>query len=161
PITDDFIDDLRVRFDTKYHIKFSETDILSVLNVLARERSYHPIKRFIESKKWDKTPRAESLFIDYLGADDNQYIRDTTRKWLAGAVARVYQPGIKFEIIPILQGVQGSGKSTMASKLGGDYFTDSLQTMGKTKDDYQVLVNNWIVELGELASMNSTETETI
>lgn len=161
PVNDDFLDNLRVRFDTKYHVKFSDADILSVLNVLARERSYHPIKEFIESKKWDNVPRAETLFIDYLGADDNQYIRDTTRKWLAGSVARIYQPGIKFEIIPILQGTQGIGKSTIASKLGGDYFTDSLQAMGKTKDDYQMLVSNWIIELGELASMNSTETETI
>lgn len=161
PINDGLLDDFRVRFDTKYQVKFSDNDILSVLNVMAREQSYHPIKDFIESKKWDSVPRVEKLFIDYLGADDNQYIRDTTRKWLAGAVARIYEPGIKFEIIPILQGTQGIGKSTIAAKLGGDYFTDSLQGLGKTKDDYQLLASNWIVELGELASMNSTETETI
>lgn len=160
PINDNFINNLRLMVDQLYLITFSKDDVLTVVNQLARElNTYHPIKKMIESKPWDGTNRVESLFIDYLGADNNEYIQMVTRKWLVGAVARIYNEGVKFELVPILQGKQGKGKSTIASKLGGKYFVDSLKTLGKTKDDYQLLVGSWIIELGELASLNSTETE--
>ena len=165
-IDDNFIRQLRINIDKYYTtdtkiMDFSENDIFTMVNEIARDNSFHPIKQMIESKEWDGVERAETLFIDYLGADDNRYIRESTRKWLAGSVARIYEPGVKFEIIPILQGKQGIGKSTIASKLGGTYFTDSLQGLGNTKDDYQMLIGTWIAELGELSSLSSTKVETI
>lgn len=162
PINDDFITDVRLAVDSKYYVTFSKEDTLQMVNSIARERnSYHPIKRAIESKEWDGVPRAETIFIDYLGADDISYTRSVTRKWLAGAVARIYEPGIKMEIVPVLQGKQGVGKSTLVGKLGGEYFVDSLASLGNTKDDYQLLIGAWIVELGELNSLNSTNTEKV
>lgn len=104
-------------------------------------------------------PRAERYFIDYLGAEDNEYTRAVTRKWLAGAVKRVYQPGCKFELVPILEGKQGLGKSTAARNLFPTKFSDSLKSMGKTDEDYKKLQGNWIMELGELSAMKKTEIE--
>lgn len=161
PIDDFTLDILRAHFDEKYQLKFSKDDIYTAVNAYARERSYHPIKQMIESKEWDKTPRAETVFIDYLGVDDSVYTRAVTRKWLTGAVARIYEPSIKFEMVPILQGKQGAGKSTVAQKLGGEYFNDSLMGMGRNKDDYQQLIGTWIIELAELSSMNKTDIETM
>lgn len=162
PITDEFIADLRLSVDAEYYMTFTKEDILQMVSSIARERnSYHPIKQIIESKPWDGISRAESIFIDYLGADNNDYVRAVARKWLAGAAARIYEPGAKMEMVPVLQGKQGVGKSTLASKLGGEFFVDSLASLGKTKDDYQLLIGSWIIELGELASFNSTETEKV
>lgn len=161
-ITDEFIADLRLSIDAAYYMTFTKEDILQMVSSIAREKnSYHPIKQIIEAEKWDGRQRIENLFIDYLGADDNSYVQAVARKWLTGAVARIYEPGIKMEMVPVLQGKQGVGKSTLASKLGGEYFVDSLASLGKSKDDYQLLIGSWIIELGELASFNSTETEKV
>lgn len=160
PINDNLLNELRLDVDKQYRMTFTKDDVLTTLNLLARElNTYHPIKRMIESKEWDNEQRAETLFIDYLGAENNEYIRTVAKKWLVGSVARIYQPGVKFELVPILQGKQGKGKSTMADKLGGEFFIDSLKSLGKTKDDFQLLIGAWIVELAELASLNATETE--
>lgn len=161
-ITDSFISELRLSVDSKYQVTFSKDDVMDMTVSIAKERnSYHPIKQMIESKKWDGTPRAETIFIDYLGADDIHYTRSVAKKWLAGAVARIYEPGIKMEIVPVLQGKQGIGKSTLVSKLGGEYFLDTLASLGNSKDDYQLLIGTWIVELAELASLDSTKTEKV
>jgi len=161
-ITDEFIADLRLSVDSKYYITFTKEDVLQMVNSIAREKnSYHPIKQIIEGKEWDGISRAETIFIEYLGADDISYTRAVARKWLAGAIARIYEPGIKMEIVPVLQGKQGIGKSTLAGKLGGAFFVDTLASMGNTKDDYQLLIGSWIVELGELSSLNSTNTEKV
>lgn len=160
PINDNLLNRLRLSVDKEYLITFTKDDILTTLDLVARDlNTYNPIKKMIESKEWDNVQRAETIFIDYLGAEDNEYIRTVTRKWLVGAVSRIYKPGIKFEMVPILQGKQGKGKSSIADKIGGQYFVDSLKSLGKSKDDYQLLIGAWIIELGELASLKSTETE--
>lgn len=162
PIDDSFISQLRYSIDSKYYITFNPADVLAIVEIIARERnSYHPIKQIVESKPWDNVQRAETIFIDYLGAEDNSYTRSVARKWLAGAIARVYEPGIKMEIVPVLQGKQGIGKSTLASKLGGDYFVDTLSSLGNTKDDYQLLIGSFIVELGELTGMSNTGVDKV
>lgn len=162
PIDDSFISNLRYSIDSKYYITFTDSDVLDIVEIIARERnSYHPIKQIVDKKTWDNVKRAETLFIDYLGAEDNSYTRSVARKWLAGAIARVYEPGIKMEIVPVLQGKQGIGKSTLASKLGGDYFVDTLSSLGNSKDDYQLLIGSFIVELGELTGMSNTSVDKI
>lgn len=162
PLTDTNISEFRMMIDRKYQVKFTKDDTLAVLELVAmKKNTFHPIKKMIHSKPWDGVNRAETLFIDYFGVEDNSYTRSVGRKWLSGAVARIYEPGIKFEMVPIIQGKQGIGKSTFFNKLGGDFFTDSLKSLGNNKDDYQLLIGTWVIELGELSSMNTTETEQI
>lgn len=123
------------------------------------DHSFNPVKERIESVTWDGTPRVETFFMDYLGAEDTEYTREICKRWLTGAVARVYNPGVKFEIVPILFGGQGIGKSTLVGSIYRDYFLDELESMGKTKDDFQQLKGKWIVEIGELSAMRRTDVD--
>lgn len=152
---------LRAYFDEKYDILFTKDNLIDGMVSVAKANSFDPMKQRIEAVKWDGQPRAETFFINYLGTTDNHYTRMVTRKWLAGAVARVYFPGVKFDIIPILEGKQGLGKSTTVALLAPKYFNDNMKSMGKNKDDYQKLTGSWIVELAELSAMNKTDIETI
>lgn len=154
-------DDAVVRsyMERKHNLLFSKQNEQDAMVVVGKEHSINPVKDWIEAEQWDGTPRAERYFIDYLGAEDSEYTRAVTRKWLAGAVKRVYQPGCKFELVPILEGKQGLGKSTAARNLFPKKFSDSLKSMGKTDEDYKKLQGNWIMELGELSAMKKTEIE--
>ncbi|HIW72334.1 MAG TPA: virulence-associated E family protein [Candidatus Levilactobacillus faecigallinarum] len=152
---------LRAYLDKEHDVVFSKDNVTDALVAVSQEKSVNPMKERIESVKWDGQKRAEAFFIDYLGAEDTHYTREVTRKWLAGAVARVYQPGVKFEIIPILEGPQGIGKSTTVRLLAPDYFNDSMKGMGKHKDDYQQLLGSWIIEIAELSAMRKTDIEGI
>lgn len=119
------------------------------------DRSYHPIREFIENlPEWDKVPRVDTLLIDYLGADDNGYVRAVTRKTLCAAIKRVLYPGCKFDSMLVLNGPQGVGKSTLIAKLAGEWFSDSLN-LGDTKDKTaaEKLQGYWILEIGELAGL--------
>lgn len=123
------------------------------------DRSYHPIREYLEKlPKWDGEKRLETLLVDYLGAEDNEYVRAVTRKTFIGAVARVYEPGVKFDWMLVLSGEQGIGKSTLVQKLAGDWFNDSLK-LSDTKDKTaaEKLQGYWILEIGELAGMRKAE----
>lgn len=127
------------------------------------DRSYHPIREFIENlPEWDKAPRVDTLLIDYLGADDNEYVRAVTRKTLCAAIKRVLYPGCKFDSMLVLNGPQGVGKSTLIAKLAGEWFSDSLN-LGDTKDKTaaEKLQGYWILEIGELAGLKKAEVETL
>ena len=152
----------KVYFEQVYGIwsptKFKD----ALIAVVSSERIYHPIKQYFDTLQWDGTERIDSLLIDYLGADDTAYTRAATRKTLCAAVARVYEPGVKFDSILVLNGPQGVGKSTLFAKLGGKWFSDSLTISDmKDKTAAEKLQGYWILELGELAGIRKVDVETV
>lgn len=134
----------------------------ALLAVVAAERIYHPIKNYFAGLTWDGVPRLDSLLIDYCGAEDTPYTRAVTRKTLCAAVARVYEPGRKFDSILVLSGPQGIGKSTFFARLGGAWYSDSLAISDmKDKTAAEKLQGYWILELGELAGIKKVDVETV
>ncbi|EOX9981360.1 virulence-associated E family protein [Listeria innocua] len=153
---------LKVYLSNKYGI-YSPTKTKDAILAVAAERSYHPIKEYLDHlPDWDGTDRVETLLIDYFNATDNSYTRAVTRKMMVAAVARIVQPGTKFDSVLILNGPQGIGKSTFFAKLAGDWFSDSLTlTDMKDKAGPEKLQGYWILELGELAGMRKTDVEVV
>lgn len=127
------------------------------------DRSYHPIREFFETlPAWDGVERADTLLIDYLGAEDTPYVRAVTRKELCAAYCRVYHPGIKFDSMIVLNGDQGIGKSTLIAKLGGEWYSDSLNLSDMNdKTAAEKLQGYWIMEIGELAGMRKADLDKV
>lgn len=127
------------------------------------DRSYHPVKDMLEAlPPWDGVKRLDTLYIDYLGATDTPYVRAVTRKPLVAAIRRVKNPGIKFDYMPVLQGAQGIGKSTVIAKLGGEFFSDSLSLSDMNdKTAAEKLQGYWILEIGELAGMKKADIDKV
>ena len=154
-------DDAALRFYLERVYGISSKDrIFDAVNVVATENKYHPVRDYLDACTWDGVQRVETLLIDYLGAEDTDYTRAVTRKTLAAAVARIYNPGCKFDYMLTLRGRQGLGKSAIIAKLGGQWFSDSFTTV-QGKDAYEQVLGVWLIEVGELAGMKKAEAETI
>ena len=124
------------------------------------KKRFHPITEYLKSLVWDKTQRIDTLLIDYFGADDNAYTRAAIRKMLCAAVARVFEPGIKFDTALILVGPQETYKSTFIKKLGKHWFSDTFTTV-QGKESFEQLQGAWIIEMAELSGLKKAEVETI
>jgi predicted P-loop ATPase len=148
---------------SKHYGLYAPTKTKDAVLAVAAERAFHPVKDYFAALPlWDGRQRVERLLIDYFGADDNLYTRAVSRKTLVAAVARVHEPGVKFDQVPIIIGPQGIGKSTFFAKLGGKWFSDSLTlTDMKDKSGPEKLQGYWILELGELAGMRKADIETV
>lgn len=153
---------LTAYLDRIYHI-FSPSKLKNALLTITAERSFHPIKEYLEGlPAWDGKKRLETLLIDYLGAEDSSYVRAVTRKTLVAAVARVYESGIKFDTVLVLSGPQGIGKSMFFAKLGGIWFSDSLTISDmRDKTGAEKLQGFWIMEIGEMNGIKKVEVETV
>ncbi len=153
---------LKVYLNKGYGV-YAPTKTKDALLAVASERAYHPVKEYLDSlPEWDGVKRIDTLLTDYLGAEDTAYTRAVIRKTLTAAVARIYQPGTKFDSVLILNGPQGIGKSTLFARLAGTWFSDSLTlTDMRDKSGPEKLQGYWILELGELAGMKKTDVETV
>ncbi|EOS27147.1 hypothetical protein C806_00740 [Lachnospiraceae bacterium 3-1] len=152
----------KVYFERVYGIwspaKFKD----ALLAVVSSDRLYHPIKEYFSGLAWDGTKRIDTLLIDYFGAEDTPYTRAVIRKTFVAAVARIYEPGIKFDSILVLNGPQGMGKSTFFSLLGKQWFSDSLSISDmRDKTAAEKLLGNWILEISEMSGIRKTEVEVV
>lgn len=152
----------KVYFERVYGIwspaKFKD----ALLAVVSADRLYHPIKEYFDTLSWDGEKRIDTLLIDYFGADDTSYVRAVIRKTLCAAVARIYEPGIKFDSILVLNGPQGMGKSTFFAILGGRWYSDSLSIADmRDKTAAEKLQGYWILEISEMNGIKKTDVETV
>lgn len=154
------LDDIRIQtwLSKEWGIETSEQKISSITLQLGKENSFHPVQRYLKSLKWDGKGRLNSLLTKYCGAIGNtRYLADIGRKFMTAAVARVFNGGVKFDHILILEGDQGIGKSTFVRTLADQWYSDSLGDISN-KDVIDNMRGRWLIELGELASMNRAES---
>lgn len=130
------------------------------LSLEFEKKSFHPIIDYIKAQTWDGTPRVDTLLIDYFGAEDNDYTRAAMRKMLCAAIARVFEPGTKYDLVLVLSGEQGTYKSTFIKKLGMDWFSDTFTTV-QGKEAFEQIQGAWIIEIAELSGLKKAEVETI
>lgn len=146
-----------------YDVQFPKEKFSTALLAVADRRRFHPVKEYLEQlPEWDGVTRVPTLLVDYLGADDNIYTREATQKCLTAAVARIYEPGVKFDSVLILQGPQAVGKSMIFDKLGGQWYSDNLSVSDmRDKTAAEKLQGYWILELSELTGMKKVEVESV
>lgn len=159
PIRDVDFSGLRNYIETIYGI-VGNLKIDDSVSLVFEKNSYHPIKEYLDSLIWDGESRIDNLLIDYFGVDDTPYHREVIRITLVAAVARVFNPGVKFDTVLVLVGEQGTGKSTFVNKLSMDWGSDTFLTV-HGKEAFEQLHGAWIIEMAELSGLKKAEVESI
>ena len=131
------------------------------VGAVARELRVHPVRDWLDTLRWDGTPRLETWTSAYLGAEPTAFHHTIGALWLISAIARIYRPGVKADHMLILEGPQGARKSTAIKVLAGEeWFTDELPELG-SKDAALHMQGVWIVEIAELDAIGRAEVSRI
>lgn len=157
------IDDSGLReFIESYYGNITQNKYNDSVALAFKNNSFHPVKDYFNELEWDGIKRIDTLLIDYFGAENTEYNKFVIRKWLVAAVARIYNPGCKFDYMLILCGPGGIGKSTFFKKLALEkWFTDSLKKYNEDKNVMETMVGKLIAEFGELASLKKVDVDVI
>ena len=147
-------------------IHYSQTNpqwIKDSFKTLLLNNTVHPVRDYLDKVTWDGIERLDTLFIDYFGAEDTELVRMQTRIEFTAAVARIYDPGTKFDNMIILAGEEGCGKSSFLQKIAlkKEWFNDCLMGGLGTKEAIEAIRGRWIIEIGELAALKRNEVETV
>ena len=146
-----------------YKLEVSERTLMNALKNNAFTRVHHPVREWLSKlEPWDGVKRLEMYLINYLGAVDNVYVRFVSKVILIASIVRIMVPGTKFDIVPVLVGPQGCGKSTIFAKLFGSWFNDSL-TLGDLRDKSAIEKIGGVLcmEIAELSGMAKAEIEIV
>jgi len=159
--TDEDTLDVRKYLQDKYALNISGTVAHDSVIWRASKKSYHPIREYLDSVngKWDGEKRLETLWIDYLGEEDNLYTRESAKCFLMAAVTRIYSPGYKFDYTPVISGAQGIGKSTFCRILAKKPAWFGELTIFDDQKSVEQMMGKWILELGELNVNRKSELE--
>lgn len=154
---------VKVYFETVIDVGFTSQAMLDGMETFLSERSYNPVKEYLENArdKWDKRQRINQMLQVYLGADNKELISKIATMWLVGAVAKVYDPYVKFDYVLDLVGGQGVGKTSFLQKIGGQWYTDAVTDFAN-KDNYDIMLKHLIVNDDEMVAsdrMSFAETK--
>jgi predicted P-loop ATPase len=131
--------------------------VFSAVDLIVHERSFHPVKEYLEGLTWDHSARLDIWLSRYLGAEQTDYAKGVGRMFLISMVARIFRPGCKVDHMLILEGPQGALKSTVCSVLGDRWFSDALPDLAVGKDVSQHLRGKWLIEVSELHATGRVE----
>jgi predicted P-loop ATPase len=142
--------------------KLAERDLAVAVHLTAMRNLFHPIKDYLswaaDEITWDGHQRVETLFVDYLGLEDTPYARETAKAVLVASVARIFEPGHKFDFAPVLQGPQGIRKSSFIETLyGTEYFGELTCNLRDTQKIAETIGGIWGLEFPELASFYKSD----
>lgn len=129
----------------------------------SRRNPIHPVQDYLKGLQHDGQPRLDFWLINYLGAlGPESYLRIVGRFFLLQAVARAMRPGCQADNTPVLEGLQGIGKTETCRILAvrKDWFADNLPELG-SKDAAMLLAGKWLVEIAELSAIRKSDIESV
>ena len=134
--------------------------ISQAVRSVAYANPYHPIRDHFSRLQWDLKPRVSTWLCDYLGVEHNMYAHAVGRVFLVAAVSRVFEPGIKYDYCLILEGPQGTRKSTALRTLSEPWFAESNYELGSLNSVLS-LRGVLLMELPELSALEKSQVSAI
>lgn len=159
-VADDVVlQEIRLYISKKYKVDFKKSDIVDTLSVVAGSNAYNPLKSYLleceeEYKHLPEQKAPFDILRYYLNVEDDEYNRLIFDLFFRGAVAKVFEPGVKFDFVLDLTGRQGVGKTQFFEGLFDGYFT-TVESF-TDKDDKARMVRNWCVFDDEMVATKVT-----
>lgn len=164
-LKDSYVDEIAsyIENNADYGVLFKQPLLRSALIVIAHRHHYNPVIDYMNEAydKWDHKQRIEKFFCEYLGTPENDVTALIATLFFVGAVAKCYEPTIKFDFVLDLVGGQGAGKTTILQKIAPlDYYTDQF-TSFEDKDSFAVMRRALIVNDDEMTATANSSFETL
>jgi len=132
----------------------SDQNMGLALRQVSEERSFHPVRSYLEGLTWDGEFRINRVLEEVLHAAPSELGQRIVRSWFVSAVARALRPGCQVDTALVLVGPQGWRKSSFFRVLGGKWFADTAMDVS-SKDGLMQLAAAWIYEWGEIENVTS------
>lgn len=148
--------EIQILFD--FFQKVGKDMVYDAIIKVAKENTVDSAVEYLQSLVWDKQPRLDQWLVHVYGTPDDEYHQKVGSNWMKGLVTRILYPGSKFDYVLVLEGEQGSRKSTSLSVLGGSWHVETTMSTD-SKDFFMQFQGKAIVEFSEGETLNRTEVK--
>jgi len=152
-MTTDLFREIRFKIEITHRFQPPKEYLYESIDYLCYENRFHPIKDYLGSLTWDKTPRIETWLVETAGTENTEYIRAVSAIMLIAAVRRITQPGCKYDEMVVLEShAQGLNKSTALRTLcpHENWFSDDFPLNADGQRVIEATSGKWIIEASEL-----------
>jgi predicted P-loop ATPase len=152
---------LRRFIDTEFGFDPGRNNTFDACIQMCLENSHDPVREYVDLLNWDGTRRLATWLTTYMGAEDNELHRHIGIIILVALVRRVRSPGCKFDTIPVFEGPEGKGKSSILRALAGsdENFTDQTILGRDDRTQQELMRGKLVVEIPDLAGLRRAEVE--
>lgn len=153
---------LRIKMEQHGFMPIGRELIRDVVMLVADEQPFDSAITWLDGLEWDGVPRIETFYHTHFGTADTPYTRAVSMYMWTALAGRVLEPGIKADMVPVLVGPQGCGKSSGVEALSPDpmFFTE-ISFAEKDDDLARKMRGRLLAEIGELRGLNTKELESI
>lgn len=133
------------------------------ITLAARDKKFDTAQLWLSSlPPWDGVERCARFFHTHFGAADTEYVRAVGLYAWSAQAGRVMDPGCKVDMVPVLVGAQGTGKSSGIAAMAPspDFFAE-IDLKAKDDDLSRLMRGTLVAELAELRGLNTREAESI
>jgi hypothetical protein len=161
-LTDDDYTLFRQGLDIKKFKSVGKEMMRDCVSLIAKDNEFDSAQVWLKSLVWDGVPRVERFLEKYMGAEDSEYTRAASvYAWTAHA-GRVLDPGCKADMVPVLVGPQGKGKSECVAAISPseDFFTE-LDFAHRDDDASRKLRGKLVAECAELSGLGGRQMDSV
>jgi predicted P-loop ATPase len=125
-VNDEDDSEIRVYLNSVYTISGKDLIYDSVVHQ-AHKKRVHPIRTFFANlQDWDGKPRIEEIFCTLYDIVPNAYYREASKSWWVGIIQRIMCPGSKYDMMLVICGEQGVGKSQLGKSIATLYWNGPM-----------------------------------
>lgn len=153
---------LRIRLEKQGFKPIGREMIRDVVLLVADENPFDSAIEWLSGLQWNGVARVDNFLVDYFGAEPSEYTTAVSRYLWTAMAGRVMAPGIKADMVPILVGQQGAGKSSGVAAMSPapDFFAEV--SFHEREDDLaRKMRGRLVAEIGELRGLHTRELEHI
>lgn len=153
---------LRIALEKRGFKPIAKETMRDTLLMVAEDHTFDSAQTWLKSLVWDGTPRVETFLPHYFGCADRKYERAIGRYWWTAQAGRILHPGIQCDMVPVLVGKQGIGKSSaLAAMVPAREHLIEVDLMARDADLARTMQAALIGEIAELRGLNTREDEHI
>ena len=133
-----------------------------MVRFVAHENAFDSAKGWLGGLRWDGVPRVDRFLSDYLGVAESPYSRAVSRYLWTALAGRALEPGVKADMVPVLVGPQGTGKSSIVRCIAPTAETFLELDLSQSEDEQARLMRGkLVIEFGELRGLRRREQDAL
>lgn len=138
--------------------KVGKDMVFDAMMKVSQENKIDSAVDYLKSLKWDGVARLDSWLFNTYGVEDDIKNQKIGSNWMKGLVKRLIHPGCKFDYVLVLEGEQGTKKSTSLGILGGSWHCETTMSMDN-KDFFMQFQGKAIIEFSEGETLSRTDVK--
>lgn len=141
-------------------VSITKDDLWGALEAAASNCSFHPVRGYLDSCKGREQVGIFDTAAEKIFGSEDEFSCDFLKRFMIGAVRRVYEPGCQMDTMLVLWGAEGGGKTSFVQTLFGEEYTRSQMPSLESRDASAALLGHWAVEFAEMDAVLRSKSET-